>query len=119
MYNSSGPLGPDNTSPLTGLFYGGGVQVLAAQAVGSAIVTSSTFVVTLVMMYAINAFGLLRVSEEGEVMGLDLYEHGVPAYPEYSLHPSATPQGATSFHQSASAVSSTSPASLRERASHS
>ena len=101
QFNSSGPLGPDNASPLTGLFYGGGTQVLVAQAIGSAIITSATFVVSLVMMYVINAFGILRVSEEGELMGLDLHEHGIPAYPEYSLVPGATPHGIASFSESA------------------
>jgi Amt family ammonium transporter len=100
MYNSTGPLGPDNASPLTGLLYGGGTQVLAAQAVGSAIVTTATFVVSLAMMYAVNAMGVLRVSEEGEMMGLDIHEHGIPAYPEYSLLPGATPQGSSGFQSS-------------------
>jgi ammonium transporter, Amt family len=99
QFNASGPLGPDNTSPLTGLLYGGGLQVLAAQAIGSVIVTSATLVVSLVLMYAVKAAGFLRVSEEGEFMGLDLHEHGVPAYPEYALHLAATPQGARSFNE--------------------
>jgi Amt family ammonium transporter len=38
--------------------------------------------------------GLLRVSEEGEIHGLDLHEHGISAYPEYVIsstgRPSAT-----------------------------
>lgn len=100
QFNASGPLGPDNASPLTGLFYGGGVQVLAAQALGSLIITSATFAVSLVLMYGVNALGYLRVSQEGEFIGLDLHEHGVPAYPEYALHPSATPHGAKSFDDS-------------------
>ncbi|HEY1374386.1 MAG TPA: ammonium transporter [Candidatus Binatia bacterium] len=98
MYNSSGPLGPDNSSPLTGLFYGGGAQVLAAQAIGSVIVTSATFAVSLGLMYAVNALGVLRVSEEGELIGLDIHEHGIPAYPEYALHPAAAPQGTGGFN---------------------
>jgi Amt family ammonium transporter len=101
MYNSSGPLGPDNASPLTGLFYGGGTQVLAAQAIGSVIVTSATFGVSLIMFYALNAVGVLRVSEEGEMAGLDIHEHGIPAYPEYTLLPSATPHGTGSFNEQA------------------
>jgi ammonium transporter, Amt family len=96
-YGASGPLGADNATPLTGLFYGGGVRVLAAQAIGSVIVTVSTFVVAIVMMYAISALGLLRVSREGEIEGLDLHEHGVPAYPEYALHAAANPQGGPAF----------------------
>jgi ammonium transporter, Amt family len=97
QFNATGPLGPDNASPLTGLFYGGGLQVLQAQAIGSLIVTSATFLVSLALMYAVNAMGVLRVSEEGELVGLDLHEHGIPAYPEYVLHAAATPQGAPAF----------------------
>ena len=98
QFNSTGPLGPDTASPLTGLFYGGGFQVLQAQAIGSLIVTSATFIVSLAMMYALNAMGVLRVSKEGELIGLDLHEHGIPAYPEYVLHAAATPQGVRSFN---------------------
>src|SRR5436190_2050226 len=38
-YGATGPLAPDNSAPLKGLFYGGGTQLLAAQAIGSLIVT--------------------------------------------------------------------------------
>lgn len=96
-FGATGPLGPDNSVPLKGLFYGGGVQLLMAQMIGSAIITIATFAVALGLMYAVNAIGLLRVSEVGELEGLDIYEHGIPAYPEYVTHPAATPQGATTF----------------------
>jgi ammonium transporter, Amt family len=96
-YGATGPLAADNSAPLTGLFYGGGFTVLTAQAIGSIAVVSATFLTSLAMFYAINAIGLLRVSEEGELQGLDLHEHGIPAYPEYALHPSATPHGAPAF----------------------
>src|ERR1700687_5731027 len=36
-------------------------------------------------VYAVNATGTLRVSEEGELYGLDLHEHGISAYPEYVI----------------------------------
>jgi len=94
-YGATGPLGPDNAAPLTGLFYGGGVQVLVAQAIGSLIVTVATFVVALVVMKIINAFGKLRISEEGEVYGLDLHEHGIAAYPEYVITTLGRPGGMT------------------------
>lgn len=97
QYGVTGPLAADNSAPLTGLFYGGGMQVLTAQFVGSAIVTVTTFVVGLALMYFVNALGYLRVTQEGELEGLDLHEHGIPAYPEYALHSSATPQGARAF----------------------
>jgi Amt family ammonium transporter len=97
QYGATGPLSPDNSAPLTGLFYGGGFTVLIAQMIGSFTITTATFVLSLTMMYAVNALGVLRVSQEGELQGLDLHEHGVPAYPEYALHPSAEPQGSPAF----------------------
>jgi Amt family ammonium transporter len=84
-YGSTGPLAADNSAPLKGLFYGGGTTLLMAQAVGSAIVTVATFGVALAVMYLVNATGLLRVSAEGETLGLDLHEHGISAYPEYVI----------------------------------
>jgi Amt family ammonium transporter len=92
-YGASGPITADNSAPLKGLFYGGGTQLLVAQAVGSATITVATFVVALAVMYAVNATGTLRVSEEGEMYGLDLHEHGISAYPEYMISPFAAPAG--------------------------
>ena len=91
-YGATGPFAADNSAPLRGLFYGGGATVLMAQAIGSIIVTLSTFGVALAVMYAVNAMGVLRVGHEGETLGLDLHEHGISAYPEYVL--TATPRPA-------------------------
>ena len=93
QYGVTGVFGPDNSAPLTGLFYGGGTTVLMAQLVGSAIITIATFAVAYAVMFVINAAGLLRVSPEGEAHGLDLHEHGINAYPEYVIQAarSATP----------------------------
>src|SRR5450432_3614878 len=92
-YGASGPTGPDNSVALTGLFYGGGTQVLKAQIIGSACITFATFAVAMVVMLLVNATGLLRVSEEGELYGLDLHEHGISAYPEYVISALAAPSG--------------------------
>jgi ammonium transporter, Amt family len=92
-YGVTGPLAADNTVPLTGLFYGGGMAVLKAQAVGSLITVIATFTVSLIVMNLIKALGMLRVSAKGESYGLDLYEHGLPAYPEYVLSHEALPVG--------------------------
>ena len=92
-YGVTGVTAPDNATPLTGLFYGGGIQVLVAQLIGSGIVTVATFGVGLIVMYAVKATGTLRVSAEGELQGLDLHEHGISAYPEYMLTASAMPSG--------------------------
>jgi ammonium transporter, Amt family len=90
----SDPISPDLSSKLTGLFYGGGYKVLAAQAIGSAIVTVATLAVSFAVMYALDAKGLLRLSEEGEHDGLDIHEHGISAYPEYVISALASPAGA-------------------------
>jgi Amt family ammonium transporter len=46
-------------------------------------------------MYAVNAMGLLRISKEGELEGLDLHEHGISAYPEYVISAMASPAAMT------------------------
>src|SRR5947209_9452314 len=104
-YGATGPLAADNSAPLAGLFYGGGLAVLKAQAVGSLIITAATFAVSLAVMYAIKGVGLLRVSEEGERHGLDLHEHGISAYPEYLISPVARPAGMTFAEQPTSDTS--------------
>ena len=95
-FGATGAFGADNSAPLKGLFYGGGFQVLTAQFLGSAIITLSTFAVAMGLMAAVSAAGFLRVSKEGELEGLDIHEHGIPAYPEYVLQTPGTPQGASS-----------------------
>jgi Amt family ammonium transporter len=92
-YGSTGPVAPDNSAGLKGLLYGGGTQVLTAQALGSLIITTTTFAVAYAVMYLVNATGTLRVSREGELYGLDLHEHGISAYPEYVISSAGTPVG--------------------------
>lgn len=94
-YGASGAIAPDNSAPLTGLFYGGGVSLLVAQVLGNLLVVGATFIVGMGLMYAVKATGFLRVSRAGELEGLDLHEHGIPAYPEFQLMPSATPHGSS------------------------
>ena len=87
---------PDTSTVLTGLFYPGGTwRVLAAQFIGSAIITSTTLVVSLIVMYAVNLTGTLRISPEAELDGLDLHEHGISAYPEYVISALSAPRGIT------------------------
>lgn len=109
QYGLTGPLGPDNSAPLAGLFYGGGFAVLTAQIIGSAVIGGATFATSLAMFYVMNLFGVLRVSEEGELQGIDLHEHGIPAYPEYALHASATPGGAPAFSENLNIASAAVP----------
>lgn len=92
-FGATGAFAPDNTAPVRGLLYGGGFQVLTAQFLGSLIVTLSTFALAMGLMAAVNSLGLLRVSAEGEMEGLDLHEHGIPAYPEYVIQTTGVPHG--------------------------
>jgi len=92
-YGATGPLSPDNSAPLKGLFYGGGTQVLVAQVIGSACITLATFAVAMVVMLAVNATGTLRLPAEAELYGMDLHEHGISAYPEYVLSHLGAPSG--------------------------
>ena len=84
QYGAAGPTGADNSpgAVVTGLFYGGGVNQLIGQAMGSLAITAASLGVGLALMYAVKATGTLRVSKEGELEGLDLHEHGGTAYPE-------------------------------------
>jgi Amt family ammonium transporter len=93
QFGATGPTGPDNSAPLAGLFYGGGFTLLKAQIIGNGIITLSTFAVSLLLMYAVNLTGTLRVSREGEEFGLDLHEHGISAYPEYVISSIGAPSG--------------------------
>ena len=90
----SDPIAPDLSNKLTGLFYGGGSKVLVAQTIGSGIVTLATLAVSFAVMYAIDAMGMLRLSEEGEHDGMDIHEHGISAYPEYVISALSAPAGA-------------------------
>ena len=66
-----------------GLFYGGGFTQLGVQAMGIAASAAYAFVVSyiilLIMKKVLNG---LRVTEEQELVGLDLSEHGSYGYPE-------------------------------------
>src|SRR5581483_10689793 len=67
---------------VTGLFYGGGINQLVAQAIGSFCVTTATFGTSLALMFVLKRAGVLRLSRERELQGIDVTEHGGPAYPE-------------------------------------
>jgi len=71
---------PDTAPFEEGLFYGGGLHLFGEQllANGAAIVWS--FAITTVIMLVLKATIGVRVSQEEEVMGLDLAEHAETAY---------------------------------------
>ena len=76
---------PGNDS-LTGLFYGGGVSLLARQLLGFFAVAAWTAVTITIAFVVIKACFGLRVSEEEEIVGLDACEHGLTsAYAGFSI----------------------------------
>ena len=71
---------------LTGLFYGGGFQLLGLQILGVVSVCTWTAVTITLTFLIIKATVGLRVSEEEEIVGLDACEHGLPsAYAGFSI----------------------------------
>ncbi len=66
-----------------GLLYGGGFEQLGVQALGVAASGIYAFVVAFVLLKIMDkVMGGLRVTEEEEIMGLDISEHGSYGYPE-------------------------------------
>ncbi|HEY2429336.1 MAG TPA: ammonium transporter [Acidimicrobiales bacterium] len=75
--------GFDTSTTVRGLFYGGGGEQLFAQFIGSMTCVIVVLGVTLLIMLAIRRIRgtwTLRVSRDGELEGLDIHEHGTPAY---------------------------------------
>ena len=71
---------------LTGLFYGGGFELMGLQLIGFAAVAGWTLVTITLAFLLIKAILGLRVSEEEEIIGLDSTEHGLPsAYSGFSI----------------------------------
>ncbi|WP_238547416.1 ammonium transporter [Actinoplanes friuliensis] len=62
------------------LFYGGGVDQLWRQFVGSAAVTVYSLVIAVVLALILKAVKVLRVDGETEVSGIDVAEHAESAY---------------------------------------
>ena len=95
QYFLPGPTGADTSTPIEGLFYGGGAEQLGVQIMGNLAVGAVALGAGLAVMYAIKAIGVLRVSHEVELGGIDIHEHGAPAYhpePAYTGY-SAVPSG--------------------------
>ena len=67
-----------------GLLYGGGFGQLWIQLVGVASVFAFTFAAAFCLFSILKVTVGLRVSEEEEVYGLDIGEHGMEAYPDFS-----------------------------------
>ncbi|MCU1485852.1 MAG: ammonium transporter [Actinomycetia bacterium] len=74
------PDGVDVSTKVEGLFYGGGLDQLKAQFFGSLTCVVVMSIAAAALMYGVKATKTLRVSQDGELEGIDLHEHGTPAY---------------------------------------
>jgi Amt family ammonium transporter len=86
QFGVTGPYGADNSAPVKGLFYGGDLSILKAQAIGTFTIAIAVFVITWIMMKVIMLLPYpwkLRVEAHGETGagGLDVFDHGTEAYP--------------------------------------
>ena len=63
-----------------GVLYGGGWGLLGTQAIGAFSVLAYSFVITIVLAFALKATVGLRISRDEEVAGIDLAAHAESAY---------------------------------------
>ena len=91
-----------------GIFYGGGGHQLWVQVYGVAATIAFTFTASFILFALIKYTVGLRVSEEDEMAGLDISEHGMYGYPEQFIEvPGAFPESAGSDGSSLFAGSKT------------
>lgn len=79
---------------ITGVFYGGGFELLGLQLVGLISVAAWTAVTITITFLIIKAAAGLRVDREEEITGLDATEHGLPsAYAGFAMLPEYIEEG--------------------------
>ncbi len=88
-----------------GLFYGGGFAQLGTQALGIGAIALWTIVTMTGVFFLIKKVNGLRVTEEEEIQGLDLQEHGLASsYADFMITVPALDVGTTAMHMSSGAV---------------
>jgi Amt family ammonium transporter len=65
---------------VNGLLYGGGGEQLGKQAIGAFSVMAYSFAVALIIGLILKAAGIMRVTHDDELSGVDLVEHAESAY---------------------------------------
>jgi ammonium transporter, Amt family len=68
-----------------GLFFGGGLTLLSSQLIGIVSVGAFVFIISFIVWNLIKVTAGLRVTEQEELEGLDIGEHGMAAYPEFAI----------------------------------
>ena len=79
-YGATGPIAPDNSAPLAGLFYGGGMNQFWAELIGVTTCFVTLSLLSLFVYFVAEKLVGNRVSKEVEIQGLDLPEMGAPGY---------------------------------------
>jgi Amt family ammonium transporter len=69
-----------NSVGLDGIFYGGGVTLLGKQIYGALLVLAYSFVMTLIIGFAIQKTIGFRITRDAEIEGIDLNEHAESSY---------------------------------------
>ena len=88
-----------------GLFNGGGFAQLGTQALGIGAIALWTIVTMTGVFFLIKKVNGLRVTEEEEIQGLDLQEHGLASsYADFMITVPALDVGTTAMHMSSGAV---------------
>ena len=72
----------------TGLLHGSGLDQLISQIIGVVAVAAFVIIAAAIMFRIIAATVGLRAPEDAEIFGLDIYEHGLVAYLEFTNSPS-------------------------------
>jgi ammonium transporter, Amt family len=67
---------------MSGLFVGGGLNLLITQLIGVSVIAAYTIVTGLIMWTVVKALGILRIPAEAEKIGIDVYEHGQSNWPD-------------------------------------
>jgi len=68
-----------------GLFYGGGADQLISQLIGVVSIAAFVLITSGLLFFVLKKTIGLRVSEQEEIEGLDVHEHGAPGYADEML----------------------------------
>jgi len=83
LFNAEKVIGIEDAS--TGLFYGGGIGQFFTQVIGAGAAFTWAFGTGIILFFVIKKTVGLRASEEEELRGLDIGEHGMEAYSGFQI----------------------------------
>lgn len=104
--DAAGALYTADAGPAAGLFMGGGFGQLWIQFVGVMAVGGMTVLMSSIFWVALKAILGIRVTEEEEIIGLDIGEHGMEAYAGFVKEATSLPAGTTGIESSSGVAGS-------------